>query len=450
MPLCGNRTFVGFGFGPIQAGLFLYEAFRSGNFRRLIVAEVMPAAVKALRQSRGWYTVNVAYHDRVDAEKIGPVEIANPENERDREFLMASIAEAAELATALPSVKHYVSESAGSVHRILAEGFRRKAAAGGPPAVLYAAENHNHAAEILERAVLGATSAKDAQRIRSRVCFLNTVIGKMSGVAGDAREIQERGLTPITAYEQRAFLVESFNRILVSKVSAANGFCVPDFQRGIGVFAEKPDLLPFEEAKLYGHNSTHAVAAYLGAQLGVKRIADVEKFAGVRAFLEAAFTQESGEALIRRHKGVDALFTAAGYKAYVTDLLERMFNPYLGDTIERVGRDPARKLEWDDRLAGTIRIALRAGVNPQRYAIGTAAAVAALDPGALQADVALDKVLDPLWCKASPDTDERKAVLQAVEEGRTTLREWRDANLPNLEEFVEQRTAKARLSSMSP
>ena len=32
-------TFVGFGFGAIQAGLFLYEAYRSGNFGRLVVAE---------------------------------------------------------------------------------------------------------------------------------------------------------------------------------------------------------------------------------------------------------------------------------------------------------------------------------------------------------------------------------------------------------------------------
>ena len=27
MALTGHRTFVGFGFGAIQAGLFLYEAF---------------------------------------------------------------------------------------------------------------------------------------------------------------------------------------------------------------------------------------------------------------------------------------------------------------------------------------------------------------------------------------------------------------------------------------
>ena len=438
MSLSGNRTFVGFGFGAIQAGLFLYEAFRSGNFRRLIVAEVMPNAVQTLRQSAGQYEVNVAYQDRVEAVEIGPVEIANPEDERDREFLVAAVAEAAEIATALPSVAFYTSASTGSVHQILAEGLRRKAAAGGSPTVVYAAENHNHAAEILEAAVLSAIPQDEHDRIRGRVSFLNTVIGKMSGVVTDPSEIRERRLKTVTPFESRAVLVESFNRILVSRTSFGDRLSTSGFRRGIEVFEEKPDLLPFEEAKLYGHNSTHAVAAYLGGVLGVERIADLEKAPGVSAFLETAFVEESGAALIRRHKSKDALFTPEGYRAYAMDLLLRMFNPYLGDTVERVGRDPGRKLEWDDRLVGTVRIAQQQGLNPMRYALGTAAAVTALDKSVLDANVPLRKLLDPLWEKASPNPAERHAVLQAVEEGRTRLRLWRDRGFPNLEALMEQ------------
>jgi mannitol-1-phosphate 5-dehydrogenase len=435
--LSGKRTFVGFGFGAIQAGLFLCEAFRSGNFRRLIVAEVMPNAVQALRQSAGKYAVNVAYRDRVEAVEIGPIEIANPGNQNECKFLVAAVAEAAEIATALPSVAYYTSASPGSVHRILAEGLRRKAAAGGPPAVVYAAENHNHAAEILEHAVLSEIPRNEHDRVHDRVSFLNTVIGKMSGVVTDPNEIEKQGLKTVTPFESRAVLVEAFNRILVSRTSFA-GPAALGFHRGIEVFEEKPDLLPFEEAKLYGHNSTHAVAAYLGALLGVGRIADLERSPGVTAFLEAAFVNESGEALIRRHKGKDPLFTPEGYQAYATDLLQRMFNPYLGDTVERVGRDPERKLEWADRLVGTVRVALQQGVNPVRYAMGTAAAVTALDKSTLDSNLPLQDVLDPLWHKASPNPAEREAVLRVVEEGRTRLKLWRDSGLPNLEAFVEQ------------
>lgn len=438
MPLSGNRTFIGFGFGAIQAGLFLYEAFRSGNFGRLIVAEVMPNVVKALRQSSGQYTINVAYRDRVEAVEIGPAQIASPEDQRDCEILAAGVADAAEIATALPSVAYYASNSPGSVHRILAEGLRRKAASDGPPAVVYAAENHNHAAEILEGVVLGAVPQGEHSRIRSRVSFLNTVIGKMSGVVAEPDEIRERHLKTVTPLEPRAFLVEAFNRILISRTSFGDPFAQAGFRRGIEVFEEKLDLLPFKEAKLYGHNSTHAMAAYLGAVLGVERIADLERVPGVSAFLEAAFVRESGEALIRRHKGADTLFTPEGYQAYATDLLLRMFNPYLGDTVERVGRDPERKLEWDDRLVGTVRIGLQQGLNPIRYAMGTGAAATALDESVLDSNVPLQTLLDPLWSKASPNQAEKQAVLQVVEEGRTWLRLWRDRGFPNLEASVGQ------------
>jgi mannitol-1-phosphate 5-dehydrogenase len=435
--LTGDRQFVGFGFGPIQAGLFLYEAYRSGKFRRLTVAEVMPEAVRALRQSGGMCAVNVAGRDGVEAAEIGPVEIANPAVDGAREFLEASVAEASEMATTLPSVTFYASDSPGSVHRILANGLMRKAAAGGPPAVIYAAENHNQAAEILEAHVMREVPEHRRAAVRRLIVFLNTVIGKMSGVVGDALEIRRRQLKPVTPQDTRAFLVEAFNRILISKVSFDDQLIQATFRRGIEVFEEKSDLLPFEEAKLYGHNSTHAVAAYLGAVLGVERIADLKGVSGVSAFLENAFIKESGGALIRRHKGADELFTLEGYQHYVTDLLARMFNPHLGDTVGRVGRDPRRKLEWDDRLVGTVRLALREGINPARYALGTAAALAALDPSLLHPSASIRCLLDSIWHKVSPDPAERQAASHAIEEGHQLLCRWRSQGYPNLENFMQ-------------
>ena len=55
-----KHIFVGFGFGPIQAGLFLREAYKSGNFDRLIVAEIDQKLVDAVRKNNGSYCVNVA------------------------------------------------------------------------------------------------------------------------------------------------------------------------------------------------------------------------------------------------------------------------------------------------------------------------------------------------------------------------------------------------------
>jgi len=435
--LSGNRTFVGFGFGAIQAGLFLYEAHRSGNFRRLVVAEVQPGVVKALRDASGRYWVNVAHQDHIEAEEIGPIEIVNPETEEGAQLLVKAVTEAEEIATALPSVRFYSTQSPGSIHRILAEGLTQKAASEGPPAVIYAAENNNTAAETLEAEVFRVVPEGQPDKVRARVRFLNTVIGKMSGVVVEPDEMRARQLRPVTPNGNRAFLVEAFNRIFISRIH----FDEPNlsFHRGITVFEEKDNLLPFEEAKLYGHNATHALAAYVGMMRGVKQISDLKETPGTLPFLEAAFVDESGGALIAQNRGMDPLFTSHGYRAYAEDLLVRMFNPFLGDTVERVGRDAARKLGWDDRLIGTIRVGLQHGIAMRRFGFGAAAAACVLDPAALRSKDTLESVLAPIWDQASPDGAEKRRVQDVMEQGRQDLRLWREKEFPHLENFIQGR-----------
>ncbi len=431
-----KRTFVGLGFGAIQAGLFLYEAERSGNFGRLVVGEVVPSVVDEVTKAGGRYSVNIAGADRVEAEVVGPVEILHTGSAQGVARLVEEVAGAEEIATAVPSVQQYISDAPGSLHRILAQGLRRKVSQGGPLAVVYAAENHNHAAEILEAAVLGEVPAGEQERVRGCVRFLNTVIGKMSGVAADASEIRSRGLAPVTPGSSRAFLVEAFNRIFISQIRFDDDVSAP-FHRGVTIFEEKPDLLPFEEAKLHGHNATHALAAYIAAARGLERMCELAGDSSVVAFLEAAFIEESGETLIRRHAGLDPLFTPEGYRAYALDLLTRMFNPHLGDLVSRVGRDPQRKLGWDDRLIGTIRLALASGVEPRRYAMGAAAALAVLDPSVLRPDPpALAALLDPLWREARPDAEQAREVVRLVEDGRRRLMLWIERGFPDLEDLL--------------
>jgi mannitol-1-phosphate 5-dehydrogenase len=413
MPLTGTRTFVGFGFGAIQSGLFLYETHRSGAFGRVIVAEVVPAAVSTIRDAGGYFTVNIAHADRIEHARVGPIEIENPSEEADRARLIEAIAQADEIGTAVPSVNFYTSASPGSIHRVLAEGLRRKATGDYPRAVIYTAENNNHAAEILEAAVMAEIPEAERGAVKECVRFLNTVIGKMSGVpSGD---IQAQGLHPVTPGDTRAFLVEAFNRILISRID----FPQP-FARGLRVFEEKSDLLPFEEAKLFGHNGMHALAAYLAQVRGLSYISDLRAHPDLLAFARAALIAESGAALVQKYKGVDALFTPAGITDYTDDLVERMTNPYLRDEVARVGRDPARKLGWDDRLIGAMRLALAHGIEPGHFAVGAAAALRVMHPE--QPDPSLELLLTPLW----PNTTatEQAPILDRVEAGRARLNAW--------------------------
>jgi len=429
MALTGTRTFVGFGFGAIQSGLFLYEAFQSGNFRRLVVAEVVPEVVAAVRGADNTYSVNIAWHDRVDSASIGPVEILDPAADADRQSVIEAIAAAEEIATAVPSVAFYASDKPGSIHRLLVAGLCEKVKRDGPRAVIYAAENHNHAAEILEKLVMEQVPEAQRSAVSLRVRFLNTVIGKMSQVVADPSEVQARGLASIAPDFPRAFLVESFNRILISQVD----FPEP-FARGINVLQEKNDLLPFEEAKLYGHNATHALIGYIGALLGAQRVADLQDAPGVVPFARAAFIEESGEALIRKYRGVDPLFTPQGYMEFADDLIERMMNPFLVDSIERVTRDTERKLGWNDRLVGTIRLALQQGLEPRRYAFGAAAALTVLGRTAKNSTTP-GELLTLLWRDSVPDATESAAVLMLIEQALQRLKAWCAAGFPDLERF---------------
>ena len=99
-----DKTFVGFGFGPIQSGLFLFEAYMSKNFSRFVVSEVDDTLVGAVRANGQRYVVNVARKDRIDRYELEGIEIYNPRDPVDRGRLVEAIAASDEMATSLPSV----------------------------------------------------------------------------------------------------------------------------------------------------------------------------------------------------------------------------------------------------------------------------------------------------------------------------------------------------------
>jgi len=361
-----DHTFAGFGFGPIQAGLFAKEAFASGHFRRMVVAEIAQPLVDAVRAHGGTYYVNVAQTDGIETLRIDNVELLNPTQSKDRDIFRAALAEATEIVTSLPSVDFYGSGQSNSVAALIADAVRAGKTKGS---IVYAAENNNHAAEILQQAVMQNLDAP----LPPHVQYLNTVIGKMSRVVTDAREIAELNLTPIAPGIDRAFLVEAFNHILVTKTT------VPGFVPGISVFVEKDDLLPFEEAKLYGHNAIHALLGFIGALKGYDKMTELQSDRALMDIAQKASIEESGSALIKKYTTLgDDLFTEAGYRGFAEDLLERMTNPYLADTTARAGRDAFRKLGTRDRIFGTMSLALEHGIEPRKMAMGALAGVAAL------------------------------------------------------------------------
>jgi len=381
-----GRTFVGFGFGAIQGGLFLPEAYVSGNFSRLVVSEIDAEIVAALRSAGGSYSCNVAGATAIERVHVEGVEIFNPLEEEDQVALVQAIAEATELSTALPSFTLYDAGDA-PVAKLLARGLTEKLKNDSlPDCVVYAAENDTRAATRLKE----ATQSYEPAGFEGRVQFLDTVIGKMSSVVTDPNRITHEKLTPIVPGLNRAFLVEAFNRILVDKVT------LPNFERGLRAFIEKPDLAPFAASKIYGHNAIHALLGYLAHEQGLEYMHQAAEREDMMEFAKEAFLAESGVGLRSKYAETnDELFTEEGFKVYAEDLLVRMVNPFLRDPVERVTRDPARKLGWNDRLIGSMLLAAEAGVVPTRLARGASIALDLLcqehglnDPATL---------LDELW-----------------------------------------------------
>jgi len=363
-----GKIYAGFGFGPIQSALFLYEAYRTGNFSRFAVVDIDEQLIAAVRENGGRYTVNIALRRRIERATVEGVELFNSTVAEEAESFVEAVAASDELCTALPSVSIYEAGGEASVVNLLARGLdaRRGTAGQTMPTILYTAENNNRAAEILGDHVYPLI----LPGVRKNVQFLNTVIGKMSGVITDAETIERLGLATITPDFPRAILVEQFNRILISRIR------LPGYRRGIEVFIEKEDLLPFEEAKLYGHNAIHALIAYLADLKGYSVMSEARDDPWVMETARKAFIEESGAALIRAHARMgDALFSEQGYKEYADDLLVRMTNPCLNDLVERVGRDHPRKLGIEDRLYGTMVLALEQDVEPRNLCVGAAAGV---------------------------------------------------------------------------
>ena len=96
----------------------------------------------------------------------------------------------------------------------------------------------------------------------------------------------------------------------------------------------------------------------------------VQNLPDVMETVSFALKNECGAALCQKFKGDDELFTKNGFDQYANELICRMTSKTLSDSIDRVIRDLDRKLGWEDRVIGTIRLCLEQGVMPEKLIRG--------------------------------------------------------------------------------
>ncbi|KAJ5805028.1 Mannitol-1-phosphate 5-dehydrogenase [Penicillium riverlandense] len=106
------------------------------------------------------------------------------------------------------------------------------------------------------------------------------------------------------------------------------------------------NLEPYIERKLFTVNTGHATAAYYGYYAGKKTIAEALREPFIRNQVRDAL-KETASLIVDKH-GI----SAQEQQEYVETIVSRISNPYLEDSVERVGRAPMRKLSRKERFIG--------------------------------------------------------------------------------------------------
>lgn len=130
------------------------------------------------------------------------------------------------------------------------------------------------------------------------------------------------------------------------------------------------NLMAFIERKLFTLNTGHALTAYLGRLEGYKTIRESISDKQIKDQVIQAM-KESGEVLIKRYN-----FDREAHLKYIKKIVSRFENPYLVDEVDRVGREPLRKLSYNDRLIKPLRGTLEFNTKNDSLVHGIAAAMA--------------------------------------------------------------------------
>lgn len=149
------------------------------------------------------------------------------------------------------------------------------------------------------------------------------------------------------------------------------------------------ELGPYIERKLFTVNTGHASAAYFGYGAGLEKISDAMADASVAARVRAVL-EETKQLLVAKHG-----FVEAEQEAYVQKILSRFTNPYLPDTVNRVGRAPLRKLGRHERFIGPAAELAERGVTPVALLDAMSAALR-FDDGADDEAVELARMLSEM------------------------------------------------------
>jgi fructuronate reductase len=242
----------------------------------------------------------------------------------------------------------------------LAEGLRRRRAAGLAPPVVISCDNLAGNGEKLGRSVAQMAAARGepdlAAWIAGEVRFPDSMVDSITPATDDALRAQAAdSLGLVDAWPIQR---ERFTQWVVGDQLGALG----ETFAGAGVTLTA-DVAGFERAKLRLLNGSHSTLAYLGLGLGYESVFEAMSDPLLGGFVERLARQDLAASLAPT-PGLDP-------QAYAGDVLARFRNPAIVHRLSQIAMDGSQKLPI--RLLAATREALSAGRPVERLAVGAAA-----------------------------------------------------------------------------
>jgi len=313
---------VHFGAGNIGRGFVGLLLHRAGY--EVVFADVAAPLIDSLNAAKS-YTVHEVGEGAQDHVVTG---FRGINSSTDEEALIDEIATADVVTTAVgPNVLKFVAP-------VIAKALQRRRAEA--PLTVMACENAINATDILEGFVVEALGT-DAAAL-ARATFANTAVDRIVPIqpAGSALDVT------VETYFEWAIDSRPFADV---PLPIADAHWVDD-------------LAPYIERKLFTVNTGHATIAYFGLLAGAELISEALALPAVETSVRAVLA-ETKELLVRRH-----LLDPQEQQAYIERILVRFANPELPDRVDRVGRQPLRKLSRGERFIAPAADLAEAGTEP--------------------------------------------------------------------------------------
>jgi mannitol-1-phosphate 5-dehydrogenase len=321
-----NGVAVHFGAGNIGRGFVGLLLHRAGY--QVVFADVVDELIDGLNAAPSYRVREVGLDS--GEEVVDNYRAIN--SRRDEPAVVAEIASADIVTTAVgPTVLKFVAP-------VIAAGLGQRAAAAAPLVVM-ACENAINATDVLAGHIRAAVPEAEWPALAAGAVFANTAVDRIVPA-----QAPDAGLdVTVETYFEWAIERPPFGGDEPS---------IPD-----ATWVD--DLAPYIERKLFTVNTGHATTAYHGFARGIKKLSDALADDVVRTAVEGVLG-ETKRLLVAKHD-----FTDEAQQAYVDKILQRFANPYLPDTVDRVGRQPLRKLSRNERLIGPAAELAERGVRPE-------------------------------------------------------------------------------------